>query len=255
MIQIIAEHMAWSKQECLKRDSEEYALTNLDVAYRVLKPSGCEPSRAVIYSYGSLQTMCGSVQTRCQTLAERFNVAFVVWDVPGYGHSKGEPTEKSVCEAVASVYNAVSPRFPGGVYVWGWSLGSVPACHLASAFEVKGVVLESPIASAIHVRWPTCPLDDLLGCFPLCNLRRVPSFAERCKVLITHMPERDETVLPVQNSTRLKDALLAAELHVEVKEYEHREFVDENGERFVTEHGCLPPYTWCELLVPRDFFL
>src|SRR5439155_12827682 len=77
--------------------------------------------------------------------------ALLVVDYPGYGASGGRATEAGMYEAADLAYNALVARpeiDPQRIYVYGRSLGSVAATHVADTHEVAGVILESPFTSA-----------------------------------------------------------------------------------------------------------
>src|SRR5439155_9389564 len=79
------------------------------------------------------------------------HAALLVVDYPGYGASGGRATEAGMYEAADLAYNALVARpeiDPQRIYVYGRSLGSVAATHVADTHEVAGVILESPFTSA-----------------------------------------------------------------------------------------------------------
>ena len=114
--------------------------------------------------------------------------ALLVVDYPGYGASGGRTTEDALYEAADLAYQALVARPEvdrARVYVYGRSLGSAVATHLASTHSVAGLVLESPFTSAhdmsrhLYALFPAfivrLRLDNLTA------LRQV-----RCPVLVFH---------------------------------------------------------------------
>lgn len=76
-------------------------------------------------------------------------VALLVVDYPGYGASDGHATEDGLYEAADLAYRALASRAdPARIFVYGRSLGSVVATHVAATHAVRGLVLESPFTSA-----------------------------------------------------------------------------------------------------------
>src|SRR5207253_15558 len=72
--------------------------------------------------------------------------ALLVVDYPGYGGSGGRATEASIYEAADAAYAAVARRPEvdrARIYVYGRSLGSAVASHVAAGHDVAGLVLES----------------------------------------------------------------------------------------------------------------
>lgn len=77
--------------------------------------------------------------------------ALLVLDYPGYGGSGGRATEAGIYEAADLAYEALVQRPDVDrhrIYVYGRSLGSAPATHVAATHEVAGMILESPFTSA-----------------------------------------------------------------------------------------------------------
>ena len=116
------------------------------------------------------------------------NAALLVLDYPGYGGSSGRTTEAGIYEAGDLAYSALLSRSdvdPKHVYVYGRSLGTAVATHVAASHEVAGLILESPFTSAIemakrHYRiFPTFIVRLRLD-----NLGRIKRI--RCPILIFH---------------------------------------------------------------------
>lgn len=114
--------------------------------------------------------------------------ALLVVDYPGYGASGGRASEDGLYEAADLAYQALVARPEvdrARVFVYGRSLGSAVATHLASTRSVAGLVLESPFTSAHdmsrrhYALFPTFILRLRLD--NLAALRRV-----RCPVLVFH---------------------------------------------------------------------
>jgi hypothetical protein len=79
------------------------------------------------------------------------NAGLLVVDYPGYGASSGRTTEAGIYEAGDLAYNALIKHpdvDPRRVYVYGRSLGSAVATHVAASHDVAGLILESPFTSA-----------------------------------------------------------------------------------------------------------
>lgn len=116
------------------------------------------------------------------------NAALVVIDYPGYGASEGRTSEAGIYEAGDLAYNALISRpevDPHHVYVYGRSLGSAVATHVAVTHDVAGLILESPFTSARGMA------ARHYGIFPrflvrlgLDNIGRMPRI--HCPALIFH---------------------------------------------------------------------
>jgi len=116
------------------------------------------------------------------------NAALLVVDYPGYGASGGKATEAGMYEAADLAYNSLLGRpdiDPRRIYVYGRSLGTAAATHLAATREIAGLILESPYTSARgmaarHYRiFPTAIVRLRLD-----NIGRMPRI--HCPVLIFH---------------------------------------------------------------------
>jgi hypothetical protein len=71
----------------------------------------------------------------------------LLWDYRGYGRSGGAPGVDELRHDALAVYDALVARpdvSPDRVLVWGHSLGSFLATHVATERDVAGVVLENP---------------------------------------------------------------------------------------------------------------
>ena len=71
----------------------------------------------------------------------------LLWDYRGYGRSDGSPGVNELRDDALAVYDSLVARpdvRPDRVLVWGHSLGSFLATHVAAEREVAGAVLENP---------------------------------------------------------------------------------------------------------------
>lgn len=116
------------------------------------------------------------------------HAALLVVDYPGYGASDGKASEPGMYLAADLAYAALRRRSgvdPKRIYVYGRSLGSAAATHVASTHEVAGLILESPFTSAKgmaarHYRF----VPRFLVRMSLDNLGRMPGI--HCPTLIFH---------------------------------------------------------------------
>ena len=77
----------------------------------------------------------------------RAPVNALLWDYRGYGQSDGAPSAEAVRNDALAVYDALTARpdvTADRLLVWGHSLGSFLATHVAAERTVGGVVLENP---------------------------------------------------------------------------------------------------------------
>lgn len=113
-------------------------------------------------------------------------VDLLVVDYPGYGASGGRATEDRVYEAADLAYDALAARVdPSRIFVYGRSLGSAVATHVAATHPVRGLILESPFTSARDMgRRHYAFLPPFLLRLRLDNLTQIAR--THCPVLVFH---------------------------------------------------------------------
>jgi fermentation-respiration switch protein FrsA (DUF1100 family) len=153
----------------------------------------------------------------------------LVIDYPGYGASDGRTTEDGLYEAADLAYGALAARPEidrRRIYVYGRSLGSAPATHLAASADVAGLILESPFTSARdmaarHYRiFPT-----FLVRLRLDNLSRIQR--SHCPVLVFHGTV--DMIAPVEMGRRLAAAASGPGEFVAIEGAGHNETYDIGG--------------------------
>ena len=110
-----------------------------------------------------------------------FNV--FAYDYQGYGTSEGRPSEKGAYDDENAAYNYLIDqlKIPANrIIIFGRSVGTGPAVHLAARRPAAGLILQSPFLSAFRVltRVPILPFDK----FP--NYKEIGQV--RCPLLIIH---------------------------------------------------------------------
>jgi len=122
----------------------------------------------------------------------RAGFSVLAYDYDGYGTSEGKPGEQAAYddEDAAYDYLTVTRRIPpDSIIIYGRSVGSGPAVHLAARKPVAGLILQSPFVSAFRVltRVPLLPFDK----FPnYKDIRKV-----HCPLLIIH-GDSDTVIAP-----------------------------------------------------------
>ncbi len=114
--------------------------------------------------------------------------AVLVVDYPGYGGSEGRTTEAGLYGAADAAYALLVTRpgiDPQRIYVYGRSLGSAVATHVAAHHPVAGLILESPFTSAAamarHLYKLLPRFTVTLRLDNLANVRRI-----HCPTLVFH---------------------------------------------------------------------
>jgi len=124
------------------------------VEKRPRRAGGQEASAAVkepgmLWFYGNGETI-GAIWPIIRDFRPQ-NAGLLVLDYPGYGASEGRATEAGMYEAADLAYTTLAGRSdidPHRIYVYGRSLGTAAATHVAASHEVAGLILESPFTSA-----------------------------------------------------------------------------------------------------------
>src|SRR6267378_3891284 len=112
-------------------------------------PKPPQPASSLLWFYGNGETVAA-----IWPVVRAFQppgTAVLVLDYPGYGGSGGRATEAALYAAADAAYAALAARpgvDPQRIYVYGRSLGSAVATHVAAHRPVAGLILESPFTSA-----------------------------------------------------------------------------------------------------------
>ncbi len=154
----------------------------------------------IMFSHGNAEDL-GVIVHHFQGIAADLGVNIFAYEYPGYGLSTGEPTEHGVYAASESAYKYL--RDVVGIpwkyiVLYGRSLGSGPSCHIASKTAVRGIILQSPLASVFRVGFDfrfTLP-GDLFA-----NIDKVSKI--KCPIFIVH-GTKDE-IVPVWHGKQLHE--------------------------------------------------
>lgn len=79
---------------------------------------------------------------------------FLMVDYPGYGNSKGTPSDKSMYDMALKTYDYAMNREdvdPDNIVLMGYSIGTGVATYLASQREVRGLILMAPYDEGISL--------------------------------------------------------------------------------------------------------
>ncbi len=131
----------------------------------------------------------------------RVGFSVLAYDYQGYGTSQGKPTEKTAYQDEIAAYEYLTHELktlPGHIIIFGRSVGSGPAVHVAARRPAAGLILQSPMVSAFLVltRIPLLPYDK----FP--NYKEIGHV--HCPVLIIH--GANDSVIPLWHGQKLFDS-------------------------------------------------
>jgi len=153
-----------------------------------------------VYFHGNARTHARRAP-RYRLLTEH-GAGLVAFHYRGYGGSGGAPSEEALHRDAQTIYDDVRRRYPGhDIILFGESLGTGVATHLASRRPASALILDSPFSSVLNLAsdsYPWLPVGLLLRHHFRSDLaiRSV-----RMPVLILH-GERDR-LIPVKEAERL----------------------------------------------------
>jgi uncharacterized protein len=182
----------------------EELLSTPDGARLVAWYAPAPPGRpTLLYFHGNGGGLSGRAMRFQRYQNARFGLLMLSWR--GYSGSTGTPSEKSNYADARLAYESLIARGlkPSDIIVYGESLGSGVATHLASEMPVAGVILDAPFTSIADVgagQYPFLPVRWLMT-------ERYDSASRIARVsaplLIMH-GERDR-VVPVAMGRRLHE--------------------------------------------------
>jgi pimeloyl-ACP methyl ester carboxylesterase len=132
-------------------------------------------------------------------------VGWLLIDYRGYGSSEGSPSEAALTSDGLAWYDYATRELKANkVFLFGRSLGSGVAVHLAAERPVAGVILVAPFDSLVEVgkhHYPYLPVDWMLK-HRFDSVARAPGIGVP---LLCLAAEYDE-IIPVEHSRRLYEA-------------------------------------------------
>ncbi|CAF1300566.1 unnamed protein product [Rotaria sp. Silwood1] len=162
----------------------------------------------VIWCHGNGDDI-GSIDMAMNTLSQRIQAHVMAFEYPSYGLCKRsiEPTEETINNHAERAYSFVRDtlRWPSDrILIYGHSIGSGPACHLAATKAVGGLILKSPYKSLSHLIQEKIWIFSKLFSIPNWNnLEAIKHI--RCPILFIH-GQRDN-LIPFHHSKALYNSL------------------------------------------------
>jgi fermentation-respiration switch protein FrsA (DUF1100 family) len=160
------------------------------------------------------------------------HAGLLVVDYPGYGGSGGRTTEGGLYEAGDLAYEFLVQRTEidrDRIYVYGRSLGSTVATHVAGKHKVAGMILESPFTSAraMAARYYKI-FPRALVRLRLDNLARIKQI--ECPTLIFH--GNADVLVPIEMGKELAAAAAGPVEFVMIEGSAHNDTYDLGGRRY-----------------------
>ena len=162
-----------------------------------------EPLGVVVYAHGNAGNLSHRIPT-AEVWRRQLGLSVLLFDYRGYGRSQGVPDESGIRQDTLAAYGEAL-RLGGEIpLVAGRSLGTVPAIQVAAEREVRGLLLDSPMASAARMAPRVLPLPGIryLVSIKLDNVGRIGRV--QCPILILH-GELDR-IIPIEQGREVHRA-------------------------------------------------
>lgn len=159
-----------------------------------------KPRGIIVYYHGNAGDLSrwGSI---CTYFLEH-NYDVLVWDYRTYGKSTGKLSEAAMYEDAKLIYKKAMEWYPEDkIVVYGRSLGTGLASFVASKYEPRRLILETPFydfTSLVKEKVPYLPVDRLLK-YRFNNAKHVDDV--KCRIIIIHGDQ--DSVVPQSHGTRL----------------------------------------------------
>jgi len=149
---------------------------------------------------------------------------YEVWmiDYPGFGKSTGKFTEQNLYDWAGHMYKFARSKFNAdSIIIYGKSMGTGIAAHLASVQRCKRLILETPyydFPSVIKHYFPVYPVDWMIH-------YKIPThrYLKNVSAPVTIFQGTDDGVIRYRNAERLKKFLKPGDEFVTIKDGEHND--------------------------------
>jgi len=172
----------------------------------------------VLFLHGNAATIASRVNIARYRELRDLGLNVVAPEYRGFGGLAGVPSEAALAADARVAFDYLTNTLhvsPTRIVIYGWSLGSAVAVHLASQVQAGAVILEGAPASLVALGQQHYPL------FPIRYLMRNP-FESVVRIqrvtaplLFLHSPEDD--VVPIAEGQRLYDAAPSPKRFVKVR--------------------------------------
>ena len=136
----------------------------------------------------------------------RLGYDFFAIDYPGYGKTKGIPSENALYESAQSAYDWVRERYSSdAIILYGRSLGSAPASYLSHRVEARMLILETPFYNFedLYQKHP------ILSFYPLHPKSKFPvnEYIENAVIPVYIFHGTKDGIVPLASAIRLQPLL------------------------------------------------
>jgi alpha-beta hydrolase superfamily lysophospholipase len=177
----------------------------------------------VIYFHGNKENI-----NRFAKFSSNFTrLGYELWmaDYPGYGKSVGNRTEKILYEQSLQIFKMASSKYAkDSIVIYGKSLGTGIAAYLASRYDCKQLILETPYYS----------IPDLLGyyafIYPMQRMSKykIPTYQylESVKAPIVIFHGTNDGLIPYRCAKKLKVVLKPTDQFITIEKGSHNDLND-----------------------------
>ncbi|MFQ5877425.1 MAG: alpha/beta hydrolase [Acidobacteriota bacterium] len=200
-------------------------------------PAACDRSAApltLLFFHGNAENISPYITLARLTRDAGYSLLLI--DYRGYGRSEGSPSERGIYadgEAALRYLRGRDDVDPRRIVLWGRSIGSAVAVHLAarapaggpSASRPAGVILESSFTSALELLrdggyWPLYPLA-LLGSYRFDQAAKIGGVES--PLMVIHGTE--DRVVPFRLGRRLFDLAPGGKVFVAIRGGGHNDLL------------------------------
>ncbi|HSN10056.1 MAG TPA: alpha/beta fold hydrolase, partial [Hanamia sp.] len=186
-------------------------------------PSDSMPKGVVIYFHGNK----GNVTRFAQYAINFTSQGYEVWmpDYPTYGKTTGKLTEENMYKQATEVYKLAHSKFSADrIIVYGRSLGSGVASHIAANHDCARLILETPFFS----------ITDLFSHYaPIYPVNRMSHFKfpvgenlKEVKAPVTIFHGKDDGVISYDAASKLKTVLKPGDQFITIENGNHNHFTE-----------------------------
>jgi fermentation-respiration switch protein FrsA (DUF1100 family) len=172
----------------------------------------------VVFLHGNSATVASRVNIARYGDLRALGLNVLAPEYRGFAGLDGVPSEQRLAEDARAAYDYLTTRLhvsPARIALYGWSLGSAVAVHLAADASPGAVILEGAPASLVAIgqrQYPLFPIRLVMR-NPFESIRRIDRV--RAPLLFLHSPE--DEIIPISEGRRLFDAAPRPKRFVEVR--------------------------------------
>ena len=155
----------------------------------------------VIYFHGNK----GNINRYAKFASDFTRQGYEVWmeDYPGFGKTVGDRNEKVLYRQAEQVYKMAASKYKkDSIIVYGKSFGTGIAAYIASVYDCKQLILETPYYSMTSMTQhyvPIYPASLMRYSFP------VNKYLQNIKVPVTIFHGTSDEVIPYKQSVKVKE--------------------------------------------------